>query len=325
MNDRELIAFLWRTGHFFNPAHPETLNVAEADLPALTLADTVVKLAVKSFQESDASLVTLTRVMHARDPVTDGDAGPATRALAVAPRCPVPDHPPPPGVRVRHADPDLDGVLRSMQAWAEAGSGSWPVPGCDPTRTGVHSIRVGINTSAAPAKVKAYLAEALALASACYAEMGLAVRYVLDGPDKVEIAKRFESLSGSVIGWNEFPRPGTCNQTINGRLDTGFTPDVRLWANLEAHETGHGVGLQHTRGGIMNPSILNVWPLSWKGTPSEATMRRYFGGEPLPGSPIDPTDPPPIDPPPPPPSAGSITIDLARRAVTLPAGWRAVP
>jgi hypothetical protein len=109
----------------------------------------------------------------------------------------------------------------------------------------------------------------------------LLVRYDLEGKyAKPHIKKKFENLWGSVIGWNEFPQSGTCNQTINGRLDTGYVPtDPLMWANLEVHETGHGVGAQHTRGGIMNPSIIRIDPLSWIGTPSESNMKRWFGGE----------------------------------------------
>lgn len=279
MNEQDFIAFLWRTGHFWNPTCLNANNVTEGQLVSLTLADVAVREAVQSYQLSDANMLPLVVRHHARLPAYDGVAGPATEELTTLQRCPMPDYPPPPNASFHYDDPDLQKAVESMQA---QGSGSWPPAGCDPQRTGIHSIRVGIDTSRAPVKIKAYLPEALGHVSAAYAEIGLAVRYVLDG-SKAEIVKRFEPLAGSVIGWNEFPQRGVCNQTVNGRLDTNFQPDMGLWANLECHETGHGVALEHTRGGIMNPSILLVWPLTWKNDPSFATLKRYFGGEPLAG------------------------------------------
>jgi len=304
MTDQELIQFLWRHGHFWDPARAEASSVFQADLPKLTLADKSVKEAVASFQAFDANLMPLSMAHHRRAPIADGDVGPATRQLADVPRCSMPDHAPPPGARFYYDDPRMQSAVESMQQWAEAqrrageassGTGSWPARGCDPQFTTTHSIRVVIDTSDCPSVVRNYLDEALAACSAAYADIGLSVRYGLDGGE-AEIVKRFEPLSGSVIGWNEFPQPNTCNQQINGRLDTNFRPEMPLWANLECHETGHGVGLEHTRGGIMNPSILLVWPLTWRGDPSYATLRRYFGGEPI--QPVAP-------PPPPPPGPGS--------------------
>lgn len=302
MHEKEFIEKLWRTGHFWNAAYSELLMVRQSDLSSLTLQDRVVQLAVKSFQEADANLVPLVQVFHGRAPVIDGLAGPATMALADVPRCPMPDHAPPPDASFDFGDQNLNLAVRTMQAWAEAtGNGSWPVPGCDPNHRETHSIRVYIDAAAAPAKIKAYLAEALRHVSAAYADIGLAVRYVDGG--KAEIEKRFERLPGSVIGWNEFPQVGTCNQTVNGRLDIDFQPEMNLWANLEAHETGHGVALSHTRGGIMNPSILLVWPLTWRGDVSFATLKRYFGGDPV-GPPVPVPTPVPVPIPTPPPPSG---------------------
>lgn len=282
MDERELIAFLYRTGHFWHPDTPNAWNVTAADLPLLTADDKVTKAAVRSFQLADGNLATLAFAKHGRAPIEDGDVGPATILLAQEPRCPIPDHRPPPGVQLMLDawDPDMQRVIESMQAHDEAtGSGSWPSSGCDPERRGLHSIRISMDLARCPQKVQAYLVDALAFSVRAFAEIGISVRYILKATNDAEILKRWEPLSGSVIGWNEFPRGG-CTK-IQGRLDTSFTPDMQTWANLEVHETGHGVGLEHTRGSIMNPSLNLVWPLSWKGTPSEATLKRYFGGMPV--------------------------------------------
>jgi hypothetical protein len=287
MTEREFIGFLYAHGHFWSPEDPDSWNVAPEDLDTLTLVDRVVKGAVRSYQQADANLVPVARQLHGRDPVADGDPGPATFHVATLPRCPMPDHPPPPGVQFQvplthDGQPDLyvEGAIRSMQQFAVAGSGGWPASGCDPQRMGIHSMRVSIDTSRCPAKVKAYLAEALAAVSKCYADIGLSVRYV-EGGAAAELVKHFENIPGNVIGVTYFPQPNRCSR-ITGKLDSTFVPDMPTWANLETHETGHGVGLQHTRGGIMNPSLIRVWPLTWRGSPSLPALQHLYGGSPLP-------------------------------------------
>lgn len=293
MDAQALAQFLWDHGHFWNPKCPNALNVKQGDLLLLDSGAKAYQEAVASYQEADANLVGYSWAIHKRAPMYDGITGPATMATASLKRCPMPDHPPPPHATFQYADPALQRAVESYQRSAAAtGSGSWPAQGCDPLHTGGHSIRVNIDLSRCPATIKGYIAQSLAAVVAAYADIGLAVRYLHDGSE-AEIVKQFESLPGSVIGWNEFPQPGTCNQDVQGRLDTQFIPDMEEWANLECHETGHGVRLEHTQGGIMNPSLIRFWPLNWRTTPSFPTLKRYFGGEPIapptpPGPPIEP-------------------------------------
>lgn len=288
---------LWLAGHFWNPAKPDCLNVDESSLNKLESSHRIFKLAVQSFQEADFNYDILYKSMESTrsaeawslsTPRFDGELDAATKKLFNVRRCPIPDHAPPDGVRFGYDDPDIQRAVETMQRLNNIeGSGSWPAAGCDPKRSGVHSIVVRIDPANMPATIRAYHIQALAEVTKAYAEIGLAVRYVLDSSTPCHIAKRFQNLAGSTIGWNEFPSANTCNQTIDGRLDTGYAPsNWLLWANLECHETGHGVGLQHTRGSIMNPSILLINPLSWVGTPSFSTLERYFGGKPL--TPVDP-------------------------------------
>lgn len=297
LTDKEILMEAYLRGHAWDPKFPNLANLDRGRVALMDGSEADAKQLVASRQDSDANMDALVAAFHKRPyAVPDGDIGPATRALAELPRCPVPDFAPPPGALIDLGDPDLNKVAESMQAWAAAsGSGSWPMPGCDPDRQGVHSIRVRIDPARMPSTIAAYHKEALGWVTAAYAEIGVAVRYLMSASGDCEIAKRFEGLAGGVIGWNEFPSSNTCNQTINGRLDTGYAPNDggKLWANLECHETGHGVGLQHTRGHIMNPSILLIWPLSWKGGPSFSTLQRYFGGEPI-AAPVP--DPVPGDP-----------------------------
>jgi hypothetical protein len=212
--------------------------------------------------------------------------------IILTPRCECPDF---------YDDEDIQ--LFGAPSLFGSGSGSWPSSGCDPLNPGIHSIRVGIDTRNASSAIKAYLNEALKIASACYAEMGLSVRYILDPKpgEKVEISKVFGGLGGSTIGWNYFHQGG-CN-TISGKLSSNWNPGSAVyWAGLEVHETGHGCGLRHTGGvNIMSPSIKKIVPLSFHGDSSESIMVRYFGGKPINPSPSPNPTPVPIPTPTPTP------------------------
>lgn len=289
MTNQELLIEAYQRGHGWNPAYPNLQNLDAGRVALMQGNETDARDLIASRQASDINFELLVQAFHKRTPVIDGDIGPATRQLVELPRCPMPDFAPPPNASFHYDDPGLQKAVESMQRAAAMGSGSWPA--CDPERKDANSFRVRIDMSRAPSKVEGYIEEALKHVVAAYAEMGAAVRYILGTSGDCEISKKFESLAGSTIGWNYFPDAGTCNQ-ITGRFDTGYAPEMNWWANLECHETGHGVGLQHTRGSIMNPSINLIWPLTWKGSPSESSLKRFFGGVPI-ATPTDPTDPTP--------------------------------
>lgn len=289
--NKEILIEAYQRGRSWDSSKPNLLNLDLASVETMDGTESDAKLLIASLQESDSNMFTLADFIHHRPLIVDGEIGPATQALVELKRCPLPDFAPPPGASFHYDDPELQRAVETMQENALAGSGSWL--NCDPEHPEYHSIRVRIDPNRMPANTRAYRDKIVEACVKASAEMGLAKRYIFDATSDCEMQKRFESLSGSVIGWNEFPQPNTCNQTINGRFDTGYDPsDWRLTANLWEHEEGHGLGLQHTRGHIMNPSILLVWPLSWKGGPSEASMRRYFGGVPIiVGSPVPQENP----------------------------------
>lgn len=269
---------------------------------------------VRSFQELDANVAVMAGYKHRRELAADGDVGPATLEVMAFPRCAMPDHAPPPGARFAYDDPELQAAVESYQQFADeykGGSGSWP-KGCDPQVPNYHSARANVQMGGASAHQKSTWAECSKMVEDCLGEMGHSIRHILEGDLKeCEHDVRFQSIAGSTIGFAYFPTPNTCAQVVNARIDNGFNPRSSILAELYVHEyQGHSIGLQHTRGGIMNPSIGSPQnPPSFKGDTSEATVRRYFGGVAIPKTPTTPTDP--TDPIPGDPWAGSsITVQL---------------
>lgn len=288
--NRQILLEAYQRGLAWKPNFPNLHNLDRARILKMDGTERDAKDLITALQESDANILPLALHFNEDQNLTDGDLNESTLALVNLRRCPLPDFPPPPHASFHYDDPELQMAVQTMQESALQGEGGWP--SCDPDQPDFHSLRVGLDTTRAPANWRAHRDEILAECVHCAGEMGVAVKYILDEPDAdVEEKVQFESIPGNVIGYNYFPNPNTCNQVITGRLDIGYDPsDWRLHANLDTHEhLGHGLGLQHTRGGIMNPSILLIWPLSWINDPSEAAMRRMYGGVPVtPG--IPPTE-----------------------------------
>jgi len=280
--DRQLLERMHKSGAFWDPRFPGSHVIELADITKTKLDTIEVKDAVRAFQESDTSLDDFAREVHGRDAVPDGEVGPATRKLATIERCPVPDHAPPDGVDFSGYDPQEIQMLRSYQKRSTAaatGSGSWPAS-CD-WSNGVHHVRVAVNHSTRPGHVSDDdWKEMWGACAAGYAEMGLRMTEVpwADKTDDSEINLWWRRLSGSTIGLAEFNN-GTCTDNVFHNLDPGYSQSTHAKSVLMFHEFGHNMNLQHTRGGVMNPSIIPRLEVSWKGDPSERTMRRFFGGE----------------------------------------------
>lgn len=299
----------WKYGHFWT--HSPDLTLGEA--VQLDLDHPLAQGAWLSWRESDANYVQYLHEEHNRYSSLDETWGPATERLVARSRCPLPDHPPPDNISFSGLQDWEQQVLHSYRRHHAEGSGSWP-QGCVPGSEDVHAIRINLDVSQAAAHWEADLPEVTSSVAAAYAELGLRVIYVINGdPQRAEIEKRFERIPGGVIGWNEFPTPNTCGQTISGRLDNDYRAGAHMKSILELHETGHGVGLRHTRGGVMNPSILDV-PVSWRGDPSERTLIRYFGGQSIP---VVPGDPEPEPDPGSPLPGGRPVISYTERGIQI--------
>ena len=229
--------------------------------------------AVLAFQsENIVELDRLCWEIHHRPAVIDGVVGPATEAVADLPRC---------------------GWIQPKTF--STGSGSWPV-GCHSDWRRNHAINIAINFGRRPAFLQPIFEQVWELVKASYADMGIMLLRADQGQTgSIQIDFMWENLRGNIIGLAIVPRGPRCNSRIWCKYSPGYRPRdlVNQWARLIAHELGHNMGMGHTRGGIMNPSILGgvYTRTAWRGDPAEATMRRYFGGVPIDITPPQPPTP----------------------------------
>lgn len=293
---RERAQWLYQFGHAWGGQFANLANIDAGRAALMDGSEADYRDMVRSFQQLDANIAAMVGKLHGRELIDDGHVGPATDAVFQFQRCAMPDFAPPPGASFHYGDPELQAAVESYQRYAQSlkseagyigGSGSWP-KGCDPNQPNVHSVVVGINTSNASSHQKGIMADVLRYVEETEAEMGQSVRHVLDGSvSQPQHDVRFQFIAGGVIGFAYFPDPNTCNQTVTARIDNSFDARLPVLAELLTHEyKGHSDGLEHTRGGIMNPSIGSPSQrASWKGDPHERTKTRYFGGVAIPATP----------------------------------------
>lgn len=271
-----IIQKLWDLGHFHNPAHPTGVHVE--DLETLLLHDKAVRIAIASFQEFMAEdFDRLSLEQHGRIGIADGDIGPATEKLFAVERCGCPDY----------------------QIEAANGSGSWPA-NCRPDYPGIHTFSVQMDKSRMPSFLQNVIEPAWKLVVQAYANMGILFLRE-DQNNKANTLVTWQRGAGW-IGLAIVPNSPRCGERIWARFDNVYRPNDLLnqWARLLAHEFGHNMGMSHSRGGIMNPSITSgvFTPTAWRGDPSESILRKYFGGVPVqigpkpdPDEPVPPTGP----------------------------------
>lgn len=284
-----IIRRLWDTGYFCHPANKNGHNVQESDLPSLDLKHKAVKKAIALYQgfDANAEILSLSPEFHGRSIIPDGEIGPATRTLLTLDRCAIPDFFP-----------------EGQETEAAAiGNGSWAnCHGFD----GYHAAVVGMDMENRPQHLQGdVLTEVLKWTQSSYDEVGLrwifrdnaTGRDVITG-DRVDsrLNTRFEWVrrSNGWIGLATLPSgalPCQHGEIFNNYLATytgGYTQEdiINQWGSLVKHELGHNTGRDHTSGGVMNPSIINGLPRSWRGDPSYNWLRSRFGGEPIPTEPV---------------------------------------
>jgi hypothetical protein len=178
----------------------------------------------------------------------------------------------------RCGQPDF-GVQASRTSWKK---------GCDARFPNNHSVVYRVDKTRMPLFLRDTFEAAWDLMRQAYAEIGLVIIRD-DTTSNYNSLVTFEKGRGwiglAIVGNNH-----TCRTKIWAKFDTVYKPSDLLnqWARLLSHEVGHNCGLSHSRGGIMNASILpGVFTKdAWKNDPLFNSLKIWFGGLPVTQIPI---------------------------------------
>ena len=168
------------------------------------------------------------------------------------------------------------------------GAGSWPV-GCHPEYPKNHAFAVFFDTSRMPKHWTAAFEAAWELVKQAYANIGIIFFRVMDRKRANTIVTW--EVGRGWIGLAIVPRGPRCGQVIWAKYDTRYGSSFSLdrlinqLSFLMTHEFGHNMGMSHTRGGVMSPTLINgtFHPDQWRRSDPAlaAYLRRWFGGEPV--------------------------------------------
>lgn len=269
MTDREIVGLLQDTGHLEwpfgkqQPVPDEVWAIFDGALDSKLRYPAMIDGPVASYQDFLCECLDPLCMKHHSQPARcDGQLGPATMEVMKLPRCGCPDY-----------GPDVQPAL---------GKGSWA--GCHGVGE-FHAATVNIKIAGMPGFLEPYWHEIWTRATAAYADIGLSVTATQD--DHANIQMSFVARSRGWIGLAVVGQNESCSSQIWAKFLATYKPQdiVNEWSTLVMHELGHNAGLQHTRGGVMAPTIVRGLPASWKGDPSRSVLARYYGGEPIPGGP----------------------------------------
>jgi hypothetical protein len=268
MNASQIIELLDSTGHLDYP-----YGKWQERPPASTGLDVSgVQRAIASYQDFNmAALEPLCQCHHSRPPQANGEIGPATRELFKSRICGCPDY----GEKVL--------PVVGKGSWKEChGIGKY------------HAATVYIDESGMPGFLKPLFDEIWGRVVRSYEDIGL--RWIRTTKRDANIDFRFVNRGAGWIGLAIVGQGQSCGSQIWCKYVSGWHPSnvVPAWTELIQHELGHNCGLQHSRGGKMNASLIIGGDPTWRGDPSESILKRLYGGVPI------PAPEPPVPPGPPP-------------------------
>ena len=276
-------------------------DIAYKDLGKLEISDPRIEGALASrsnWQVSDLAPATFR--IHNRAPAFDGQYGDAVKEMLDKPRCNVPDVPIP-----KEFDDQLDFDLELKQVIARMrdtepalGQGNWKR--CHNVGD-FHSASVAIHSAGMPRHVEPYFKQIMTRVQKEYSKFGCLFRFIENGKDyltgedfegNINIDFSFVSRSSGWIGLAIVGKGETCSGQIWCKYLATYKPSDILteWTTLILHELGHNCGRGHTRGGVMNPSIVRGLGKWAEGDPSYSWLQAQFGGEAV-GTPDPPTPP----------------------------------
>lgn len=172
------------------------------------------------------------------------------------------------------------------------GGGNWP--GCHGVGD-FHSATVAFRMENCPDHVRPHMDEIWRRVVEAYREIGLLLVRDDSNP-RANIAASWVNQSDGWIGLAIVGSGQGCSDSIWCRYLASYRGGntdeqiINQWTTLIMHEIGHNCGLSHSNGGIMNPSLINGLAPTWKDDPSERTLRRWYGGKPVPQPPTGEDD-----------------------------------
>lgn len=273
MTDSEILALLKLTGHLDCPFG------SHQDIPEGTfdVSHAAVTNAIASYQQFNVqALDPLCLKHHSRPARCDGGIAEATRELFKGRICGCPDY----GAKVQ--------PVVGVGSWKEChGIGKY------------HAATVYVHGDDMPSFLRPHWDEIWGRVVRSYEDIGL--RWIRTDERNANIDFQFVNRGSGWIGLAIVGQRQSCGSQIWCKYVSGWRPSdiVAGWTELIQHELGHNGGLQHSRGGKMNASLMVGGDPTWRGDPSESILRRLYGGVPI------PSDDPPAPPGPPTPPGPS--------------------